>query len=81
MSAYQGPDTDARLARLAVVASRLGVSPNQVVLAWLLHQRTPQVVPLVGPRTEGQLEQLLAAASIELPPETCAELDGRAAPE
>lgn len=75
MQPYLGSDSDARLAAVAEIARRLDVLPHQLVLAWMLHQRSPRVVPLVGPRTREQLEQNLRAVSLELPPELCAELD------
>jgi aryl-alcohol dehydrogenase-like predicted oxidoreductase len=75
MQPYEGPATEARLEALGQVAHELDVRPNQLVLAWLLHQRSPQVVPLVGPRTPEQLEQHLDALRIELPPETWSRLD------
>ncbi|MEU8252710.1 aldo/keto reductase [Micromonospora inaquosa] len=60
MDPYQGPDAEARLAALTELAAELGVKPNQLVLAWLLHQTSPTTVPLIGPRT---LDQYLAAMS------------------
>lgn len=74
MSAYETPDNEARLQLLALTARELGVRPNQLVLAWLLQQRSPSVIPLVGPRTPEQLEQNLEALRIELAPELCARL-------
>ncbi|HTV19754.1 MAG TPA: aldo/keto reductase [Polyangiaceae bacterium] len=75
MESYQGPDSEARLSALARAARELGVRPNQLVLAWLLQQRSPRVIPLAGPRTLEQLEQHLEALRIELPPELVAQLD------
>ena len=79
MSPYAGPDSDARLAALALVARELGVLPNQLVLAWLLHQSSPRVIPLVGPRTLPQLDQNLHALGIELAPERCSWLNAAGA--
>jgi aryl-alcohol dehydrogenase-like predicted oxidoreductase len=75
MAPYAGPDSEARLERLVALARELDVRPNQLVLAWLLAQRAPRLVPLVGPRTLAQLEDNLAAASIELPRAVLAQLD------
>jgi aryl-alcohol dehydrogenase-like predicted oxidoreductase len=75
MGPYVGPDSDARLEALLQAARELGVRPNQLVLAWLLHQRAPRVIPLVGPRTPEQLEQHLEALRIELAPERWSQLD------
>jgi aryl-alcohol dehydrogenase-like predicted oxidoreductase len=47
------------------VASELGATVPQVAIAWLLHQ--PGVTaPILGPRTLGQLEDLLPAAELRL---------------
>jgi aryl-alcohol dehydrogenase-like predicted oxidoreductase len=80
MAPYEGDDSEARLAALALVARELEVLPNQLVLAWLLHQRSPSVIPLVGPRTPTQLEQNLEAVRIELTPEQCARLSEAGVP-
>ncbi|MBM2616662.1 aldo/keto reductase [Actinoplanes sp. LDG1-06] len=66
MDNYTGPDTDARLAVLAEVAGETGVTPNQLVLAWLLHQGAPRVLPLIGPRTPEQFEAALPALDVKL---------------
>jgi aryl-alcohol dehydrogenase-like predicted oxidoreductase len=79
MAAYEGPDAEARLAALTGLAKELGVAPNQLVLAWLMHQRNPEVVPLAGPRTPEQLDAALGALPIELTPEHLALLDGAGA--
>ncbi|MFI7540427.1 aldo/keto reductase [Actinoplanes sp. NPDC049599] len=65
MQAYAGPDADARLAVLAEVAAEVGVTPNQLVLAWLMRQ-PPRTVPLVGPRTPEQFEAVLPALDVKL---------------
>lgn len=75
MASYAGPDADARLAALAEVATELEVSPNQLVVAWLLHQTAPTPVTLVGPRTMPQFETAMAAADIKLPADVVARLD------
>jgi aryl-alcohol dehydrogenase-like predicted oxidoreductase len=72
MEPYAGPDAEARLAVVAEVAAEVGVPPNQLVVAWLLHQTRPRVVPLVGPRTYAQLEAALPALDVKL---TAAQLD------
>jgi aryl-alcohol dehydrogenase-like predicted oxidoreductase len=69
---YAGPDADARLAAVAEVAAEVGATPNQLVVAWLLHQTTPPVVPLIGPRTLEQYEAALPALDLKL---TGAQLD------
>src|SRR5690606_7928495 len=61
MNAYKGPDADARLAVLRQVAAEVDATPNQVVLAWLMQQTAPILVPLIGPRTIEQYEAALPA--------------------
>jgi aryl-alcohol dehydrogenase-like predicted oxidoreductase len=76
MQPYIGADTDARLAAVAALACELGVRPNQLVLAWLLAQPAPQLIPLVGPRTLAQLDDHLEALRLELPAAVVSALDG-----
>ncbi len=73
---YAGPDADARLARLTGLAADLAVTPNQLVLAWLLHQTDPTPITLVGPRTPEQLDTALGALDIKLSDEHLTLLDG-----
>jgi pyridoxine 4-dehydrogenase len=46
---------------------KLGVSPHQVALAWLL-ARSPQILPIPGSGSPEHVEQNVAAAIIELDP-------------
>jgi len=59
---------------LDAVASRLGASPRQVALAWLLqHSTTILLIP--GTSSVGHLRENIAAAAIGLPPDAIEELD------
>ncbi|MEV6830418.1 aldo/keto reductase [Amycolatopsis sp. NPDC051102] len=69
---YAGPDSEARLAAVAKVASSLGASGNQVALAWLLHHG---VIPLIGPRTWEHYESIAPAFTLDLPAELLSLLD------
>ena len=61
------------------VADELGATVPQVAIAWLLHQ--PGVTaPILGPRTLGQLEDLLPAASLALDDEQLRRLGQWTAP-
>jgi len=51
--------------RLTAIARRLGVTPAQVALAWLL-ARAPWIVPIPGTTRRHRLEENVAAASIVL---------------
>jgi aryl-alcohol dehydrogenase-like predicted oxidoreductase len=59
---------------LADVAARLGASPPQVALAWLL-QRSPAIVLIPGTSSVAHLRENVAAADLVLPPDAVAELD------
>ncbi|WP_229402355.1 aldo/keto reductase [Micromonospora okii] len=74
MPPYEGADTQARLAAVAKVAAELGVTGNQVVLAWLLQQDSPEFVTLIGPRTREQYEAALPALDLRLDAATLAAL-------
>ncbi|MGW1339570.1 aldo/keto reductase [Kribbella sp. NPDC002412] len=75
METYAGPDADARLAVLTEIAAELDITPNQLVVSWLLHQTDPELITLVGPRTPEQLEVALAAADIKLTEDQLDRLD------
>lgn len=54
--------------RAIALAKELGRSPIHIALAYVLAQPFP-VVPLIGPRTLGELEDSLSALDIALTPE------------
>jgi len=61
-----GPDGAAEAdAPLAAVAGRMGASPVQVALAWLL-RRSPVMLPIPGTTSPSHLAENLAAAALEL---------------
>ena len=60
---------------LSEVASRLGATPMQVALAWLLH-RSPNILLIPGTSSVAHLRENLAASELTLSPETLTELDG-----
>ena len=55
-------------------AKALDATPMQVALAWLLG-RSPNILLIPGTSSVGHLRENLAAANLQLPPETLAELD------
>lgn len=65
---YDTPHARDRLAAVAKVAAELGATGNQVALAWLLAQREPQMVPIIGARTWHQFESYLPALTLTLSP-------------
>jgi aryl-alcohol dehydrogenase-like predicted oxidoreductase len=74
---YEHPGTTARRAVLAEVARELGVTPIQVVLAWLIGG-DPAITPIVGVSSVAQLDECLGAADLELPAELRHRLDAPA---
>ena len=71
---YLGPDGKARLATLRSVASEAGATLNQVILAWMV-QGDPLVIPLVAASTLEQMEENLAALTVELNADQMARLN------
>jgi aryl-alcohol dehydrogenase-like predicted oxidoreductase len=63
---------------LARIGGQLNATPAQVALAWLLAQR-PWIVPIPGTTKLPRLEENIAATSLELSPQTLAEIDAAAA--
>jgi pyridoxine 4-dehydrogenase len=63
---------------LSDVATRLGATPMQVALAWLL-QRSPNILLIPGTSSVGHLRENLAASRLVLSPQVLAELDRIAA--
>ncbi|MBF4998481.1 aldo/keto reductase [Nocardia sp. BSTN01] len=59
------------------IAGRLGATPSQVGLAWLL-ARDPHILLIPGTRSIDHLEQNVAARELELDAGMLAALDGRA---
>ncbi len=59
---------------LSSVAQKLGATPMQVALAWLL-ARSPNILLIPGTSSVGHLRENLAAAEIVLTPDVRAELE------
>jgi aryl-alcohol dehydrogenase-like predicted oxidoreductase len=62
---YLGADGEARLAALREVAAAHNVSPNQVILAWMM-QSDPVVVPVMAAGSEAQMDENLDALELTL---------------
>jgi pyridoxine 4-dehydrogenase len=56
------------------IANRLGATPAQVALAWVL-KRSPVMLPIPGTSRVAHLEENVAAAKLELTDEEFSELD------
>ncbi|MBN2149450.1 MAG: aldo/keto reductase [Anaerolineales bacterium] len=62
---YSGTHNRARLSALRTLAAEIGATPNQLVLAWMMHSKPP-VLPVIGVSKPEQLTENLKAAEIEL---------------
>ena len=70
-----GGFTPLQSSTLSGVAQRLGATPMQVALAWLL-KRAPNILLIPGTSSVAHLRENLAAATLELSDEVIEELDG-----
>ncbi len=70
-----GGFTPLQSSTLSEVAGRLGFTPMQVALAWLL-QRSPNILLIPGTSSVAHLRENLAAGQLTLSPQTLKELDG-----
>jgi pyridoxine 4-dehydrogenase len=69
-----GGFTPLQSSTLSEVAAQLKATPMQVALAWLLH-RSPNMLLIPGTSSVGHLRENLAAADLELSPETLKRLN------
>ncbi|CAN5865953.1 aldo/keto reductase family oxidoreductase [soil metagenome] len=69
-----GGFTPLQSSTLSAVADRLGATPMQIALAWLLH-RSPNILLIPGTSSVAHLHENLAAGQLTLSPQTLAELD------
>jgi len=73
-----GGFTPLQSSTLSSVAVRLGATPMQVALAWLL-RRAPNILLIPGTSSLAHLRENLAGAELDLPVDAVAALDGIAA--
>jgi len=79
---FQGANFQANMRAAATVreiAARLGATPGQVALAWLLH-KGDDIVPIPGTKRRTYLEENVAAADLALDAADMATLDGALPP-
>ena len=69
-----GGFTPLQSSTLSAVAERLGATPMQVALAWLM-RRAPNILLIPGTASLAHLRENLAAAELHLPDDAVAELD------
>lgn len=71
---YLGVDSDNRLAAARKLASALGVTTNQVVLAWMM-QSDPPIIPVIATGNPDHMRENLAVEDVHLTVEQIAALD------
>ena len=72
---YAGEAARARLTAATRVAAEVGALPSQVVLAWLMAQTSPRIIPLIGTTKVARYEQAAAALEVTLTDQQLRELD------
>jgi aryl-alcohol dehydrogenase-like predicted oxidoreductase len=80
---FQGQNFDDNMraaGTVRAIAERIGATPAQIALAWLLH-KGEDIVPIPGTKRRKYLEENVAAAHIKLAPGEVAELDAALPPE
>ncbi len=80
---YQGANFDANMRAAQVVrdmAARIGATPGQIALAWLLH-KGPDIVPIPGTKHVRYLEENVGASKVHLSEDDMAELDASLTPD
>jgi pyridoxine 4-dehydrogenase len=75
-----GGFTPLQSSALFEIAERLGATPMQVALAWLL-RRSPNILLIPGTSSVGHLRENLAARKLALPADAMQALDRVAAPQ
>jgi aryl-alcohol dehydrogenase-like predicted oxidoreductase len=73
-----GGFTPLQSSTLSAVAGRLGATPMQAALAWLI-RRAPNILLIPGTSSVAHLRENLAAVDLDLPDEALVELDSVAA--
>jgi aryl-alcohol dehydrogenase-like predicted oxidoreductase len=71
---YVGPDSEARMTALREVGSEAGATLNQVILAWMV-QGDPLAIPLMAASTPEQMDENLAALTLNLSDEQLIRLN------
>jgi pyridoxine 4-dehydrogenase len=69
-----GGFTPLQSSRLDAVAARIGATPMQIALAWLL-RRSPNILLIPGTSSIAHLRENLAAAALAMPEDAIRELD------
>ena len=76
---YLGPGTQERLRVLSDVAREAKATPNQVVIAWMLH-RDQLIIPIIGGSTRDQIRENVDATAVRLTEDQMTRLDRAGTP-
>jgi len=71
---YATRDNELRMQELTNVADELDITPNQLVLAWMLYS-SPVIIPLISASSREQLEENMMASSVVLSDEIITTLN------
>jgi aryl-alcohol dehydrogenase-like predicted oxidoreductase len=71
---FVGPESDERLHALRSVASEIGRTPNQVIIAWMRQSR-PAILPIIAGSSIEQVAENIAALEITLSEEQMEKLN------
>jgi len=74
---YQCRVNEKRMETLRAMAQEKGVTPNQIVFAWMANSE-PAVIPIIGASAEDQIRENLAAMDLALGPEDMKRLNAAA---
>ena len=70
---YAGQDSNTRLATLSKFSDQLGITPPQLVLAWMRHHQAT-VIPLIGASSVAQLNESVDALDVRIDEEMMDQL-------
>jgi aryl-alcohol dehydrogenase-like predicted oxidoreductase len=71
---FAGPDSDQRLAVLRAVASEVGCTPSQAIIAWM-RQSSPSILPIIAGSRIEQFRENIAALDLTLSADQMHRLD------
>ncbi len=77
---YAGPEAEERLIALRAVAEETGATPNQVIIAWMLHG-SPVALPIIAGSRPEQIAENVAALEVSLNDEQMERLNTAGNPD
>ena len=77
---FAGPDADARFSVLCQVATEIGATVNQAILAWM-RQSDPPILPIIAASRTEQLAENIAALNLQISPDQMHRLNTAGDPD